>query len=62
MNNLPFVFRGARSYGGTNDSRARDLLTGEDPLPAKLEMKEGCLILARDTRVTRMAPETTDDV
>jgi len=59
--NLPFVLRGATSSGHSEDQRVTDLLTSEDPLPERLEIKEGNLVFALDTRMTRVSRETTDD-
>jgi hypothetical protein len=61
VSDLPFVFLGLRTCAESNDLRTGDSLTSEDPLPARLEMKKEGVVLARNTRMTKMKPETTDD-
>lgn len=61
MSGLPLLYHGARRCADPKESSTTDLLTGEDPLPAKLEMKKEGLVFARDTRLTKVAGETTDD-
>jgi hypothetical protein len=61
MSDLPLLLRHARRDIDSKESRARDFVTGEDPLPAKVQMEEQGIVLSRDTRITKVAPETTDD-
>ena len=57
---IPFVFRSAHRTD-RKDWRTTDSIVGEDPLPERLEIKEGRLALALATIITRVQRETTDD-
>lgn len=61
MPNLPFVLRAIKTTDVRDAIAYRDVPTSEEPLPATVEITDVGFVLARDTRVTRVAPETTDD-
>lgn len=57
---LPFVVRGL-SRATAGQQSLRDLPTTEEPLPPALEIGQANHLLARDTRITKVRQETTDD-
>jgi hypothetical protein len=58
---IPFVLRGMQSSEITREMTHRDMLTSEEPLAAVVATSDQGYVLARDSRLTRVAPETTDD-
>lgn len=58
---MPFVFRSAYRRIDREDLRTTDSIVAEDPLPERLEIKEGTLAFPLATSVTRVQRETTDD-
>jgi hypothetical protein len=61
MRDVPFIFHVAPPRpASTNDSLV-DLPTSDDPLPAALEIDGSRLLRARQTRITEVERETTDD-
>lgn len=61
MSPMPFVLRAMQVSRGADEVGARDVPTSEEPLPAVMEISAQGHLLARDTRLTKVAPETTDD-
>jgi hypothetical protein len=61
MNELPFVAREAQPIADTDDYQRRDSNACEDPLPAILEVTAAGLAFPRETRVTEVNTETSDD-
>jgi hypothetical protein len=61
MLGLPFVLHAAQLNPARGETPGRDVPTSEDPLPAALEIDAGGYVLARETRLTQVRHETTDD-
>ena len=57
---LPFVVRGL-SRATVGQQSFRDTPTTEEPLPPALETDQASHLLARETRITKVQQETTDD-
>lgn len=61
MSHLPFVLLNSEPSPETKEGPGRDVPTSEDPLPAVVETDGDGFILARETRITEVKRETTDD-
>jgi hypothetical protein len=61
MSHLPFVLRGAQPFIGLCETVNKDVPSSEDPLPPALEIGPSGFVQDRETRVTEVRYETTDD-
>jgi hypothetical protein len=61
MSRIPIVFLDARKRSVTYEPVDRDALTLEDQLPVPLETDTSGRMMLRETRVTEIRQETTDD-
>ena len=61
MPSLRFLLYNALEVARAVGPFDRDSVTAEDPLPLIVETRASGCALVRDTRITRVAPETTDD-
>jgi hypothetical protein len=60
MRKLPFLFNSAEPVEARLGA-CRDVLSGDDPLPAVVEILPNGRVLTNGTRVTDVRHETTDD-
>ena len=61
MSSLPLILRAAKLREPTNSAFTIDTPTSEEPLAATLETGPSGYILARETKLTEVGRETTDD-
>ncbi len=61
LRTLPFVFLKAKPSNKSNEARGIDLPVSEDPLPTVVKINKVGSNLSRDTHLTEVSRETTDD-
>jgi hypothetical protein len=61
MTDLPFLLQVARPRATSGGESAIDRPTSDDPLPAALDVDGSGLLKARETKITCVQQETTDD-
>lgn len=61
MSTIPFILHTAKLRERTGAAFSGDIPTSEEPLPAILETGPSGCLLSRETRLTEVRRETTDD-